>query len=146
MTTLDFGCGMGLFAISMARLVGDRGRVVAIDLQQQMLNVLQKRARRAGVTDRIQTLRCEANSIGFDEPIDFALAFYSAHEVPDQKRLLGEIHGCLRPGGRLLIAEPIGHVTAADFQRTLSLADEIGLSVEERPRIRLSRAAVLAAQ
>ena len=146
MTTMDFGCGMGLFAIPMARLVGDEGRVIAVDLQQQMLNVLQKRAEKAGVADCIQTLHCEANSIGIDEPTDFALAFYSAHEVPDLRRLLSEIHGCLRPEGKLLIAEPIGHVTATDFQNMLSLAGEIGLSIDERPRIRLSRAAVLVAQ
>jgi ubiquinone/menaquinone biosynthesis C-methylase UbiE len=146
MTVMDFGCGMGFFAIPMARLVGDVGHVIAADLQQQMLDVLQKRAEKAGVADRIQTCRCEPNSIGNRKPTDFALAFYSAHEVPDLRRLLREIHGCLRLEGKLLVAEPIGHVTTTDFERMLSLADEVGLSVEERPSIRLSRAAVLAAK
>jgi ubiquinone/menaquinone biosynthesis C-methylase UbiE len=111
-----------------------------------MLSVLQRRAEKAGVAGCIQAFQCEANSMGINEPTDFVLAFYSAHEVPDLRRLLSEIHGCLRSGGRLLVAEPIGHVTATDFQKMLSLAGEIGLSVEERPRIRLSRAAVLVAQ
>ena len=101
MTVMDFGCGMGMFSIAMAQLVGSKGRVIAVDLQQKMLDVLQKRARKAGVLDRIRTHRCEPDSIGLDEPVDFALAFYSAHEVPDLRRLLGEIHGSLRPQGRL---------------------------------------------
>ena len=46
MTAMDFGCGMGMFSIAMAKLVGDKGRVIAVDLQQKMLDVLQKRARR----------------------------------------------------------------------------------------------------
>jgi SAM-dependent methyltransferase len=142
MTAMDFGCGMGLFSIAMAKLVGDGGQVIAVDLQQKMLDVLQKRAKKAGVADRITTHRCEADSIGLTEPIDFALAFYSAHEVPNLRRLLGEIHGCLRPQGKLLLAEPIGHVTANDFQQMISVADEIGLQEDERPRIRLSHAAV----
>jgi len=142
MTAMDFGCGMGLFSIAMAKFVGDGGRVIAVDLQQKMLDVLQKRAKKAGVVDRITTHRCEADSIGLTEPIDFALAFYSAHEVPDLRRLLGEIHGCLRAQGKLLLAEPIGHVTANDFQQMISVANEIGLQEDERPRIRMSHAAV----
>ena len=53
MTVMDVGCGMGLFAIAMARLVGPTGKVIAVDLQQQMLDVLGKRALKAGVADRI---------------------------------------------------------------------------------------------
>ena len=144
MTVMDFGCGMGMFSIAMAQLVGNKGRVIAVDLQQRMLDVLQKRARNAGVLDRIRTHRCEPDSIGLGERIDFALAFYSAHEVPDVRRLLGEIHSVLRPQGRLLLVEPIGHVTATDFRAMLSVAEEVGLREQEQPHVRLSRAAILA--
>ena len=82
---------MGLFSIAMAKMVGKDGRVIAVDLQQQMLDVLERRARMAGVADRITAHRSEATSIGLTEPVDFALAFYSAHEVPDLRRLLTEI-------------------------------------------------------
>jgi ubiquinone/menaquinone biosynthesis C-methylase UbiE len=146
MTALDFGCGMGLFAIAMAHLVGREGHVIAVDLQQKMLDVLQERARKAGVLDRIRAHRCEATSIGLAQPVDFALAFYSAHETPDMHRLLSDIHGILRAGGSLLIVEPIGHVTAKDFQAILSLAQEIGFSEKERPHVRLSHAVVLTRQ
>jgi SAM-dependent methyltransferase len=142
-TALDFGCGMGMFAIAMAKLVGNEGRVIAVDLQQKMLDVLQKRARKDGVANRILTHRCEANSMGLAEPVDFALAFYSAHEVPDERRLLSEIHGLLRPTGTLLVVEPKGHVTASDFSQMLSLAREIGFVEREQPEVRWSRAIVL---
>jgi len=142
MTVMDFGCGMGLFSIAMARLVGDGGRVIAVDLQQRMLDVLADRANKAGLAERITTHRCEATSIGLGVPVDFTLAFYSVHEVPDLARLLGEIHACLRPGGKFLAVEPIGHVRAKDFQRMVSMAHQIGLQEVERPRIRLSHAAV----
>src|SRR3989339_916791 len=124
MTVMDFGCGMGMFTIAMAQLVGGKGQVIAVDLQQEMLDVLQKRAGKARVLDRIRTHQCEPDSIGLNGPVDFALAFYSAHEVPDLRRLLGEIHRVLRPQGRFMVVEPIGHVTAADFQAMLSLAEE----------------------
>jgi len=145
MTAMDFGCGMGMFAIEMARLVGEQGRVIAIDLQQQMLDVLARRAKKAGVAGRIRTHRCAVDSIGWSETavFDFALAFFCVHEVPDQRRLLGEVHACLRPGGRMLVVEPIRHVPAKDFEAMVTLAKELGLETEERPRIRLSMAVVL---
>lgn len=141
-TAMDFGCGMGMFTIALARLVGEHGRVVAVDLQQQMLDVLTKRARRAGVAERITTHRCQADSIGVDGPVDFALAFYSAHEVPDLVGLLGELRACLRAGGKLLVVEPVGHVTRREFDRMVSAAEGVGFKPHEGPAVRLSRAVV----
>lgn len=145
MTALDFGCGMGMFTIAMARLVGETGRVISVDLQQPMLDVLARRAARGQMAQRIRVHHCEAESIGLSETqaVDFALAFYCVHEVPEPNRLLGEIQALLRPGGRLLIAEPIGHVRTDAFARTLSQAGGHGFQVEDRPRIRLSHAVVL---
>ena len=145
MIVLDFGCGMGFFSIAAARHVGPSGRIVAVDLQQQMLDVLRRRAERAGVAQQIQTHRCQANSLLLDGSFDFdfALAFYSAHEVPDQPRLLREIHDLLRDGSKFLLVEPVGHVTARAFQRTLDQATEVGWSVEGHPKVRWSHAALL---
>ena len=143
MTAMDFGCGMGFFAIPMARLVGDHGRVLAVDLQPQMLDVLRQRATKAGVAARVNTHRCETDALGVTEPVDFALAFYAAHEVPDLHKLLHEVHGCLRPRGSFLLVEPVGHVTKRRFQEMLELAHHAGLPVRKRPRIRLSHAALL---
>jgi SAM-dependent methyltransferase len=144
MATLDFGCGMGVFTLAMARLVGEQGRVVAADLQPQMLDVVQRRSKRAGVTDRIRTHRCQPASTGLDEPFDFALAFWSVHEVRDMKCLFAEVFGCLRPEGRFLAVEPIGHVTTEAFAGMMQLAAEAGFREQERPRVRLSHAVVLA--
>ena len=141
MTVMDFGCGMGFFSIAMAKLVGDSGRVIAVDSQQKMLNVLKKRSERAGVAGRIRTHRCERDSVGVEDPVDFVLAFWSAHEVPDLRGLLVDVHGCLVAGGKLLVAEPKGHVSAGAFAEMVALAQQVGLSVQDEPHIRLSRAA-----
>ncbi len=143
MTAMDIGCGMGLFSIAMARLVGAEGRVIAVDIQPQMLSVLARRARAAGVGDRIQTHRSEATRVGVAGPVDFALAFYSAHELGDLRAFLVEMHACVRPEGRLLIVEPRGHVSARRFADTVSCATAVGWLERTRPRVRLSRAVVL---
>ena len=119
MTVMDFGCGMGFFSIAMARLLGGEGRVIAVDFQKKMLDTLLKRAKQAGVADRIRTHRCERDSVGMVEPVDFVLAFWSAHEAPDIFLLLTEMHGCLVHKGRLLLVEPRGHVSTKAFGKIL---------------------------
>jgi ubiquinone/menaquinone biosynthesis C-methylase UbiE len=142
MAVMDVGCGMGLFSIAMAKMAGDQGRVIAVDLQQEMLDVLRRRAERVGVADRIETHKCQQDRLGVDAQADFALAFMMVHEVPDQRRLLGEIHDCLKPGGKLLVAEPKIHVPVRTFSQEVATAEEAGLRPVETPRVHGCRAVV----
>lgn len=147
MTVLDVGCAMGFFTLDAARMVGPEGRVVGVDLQPRMIATLERRARRAGLAGRIETRVCPGDSLGLADlegSVDLALAFAVVHEVPDQPRLMAELRSVLRADGRLLIAEPSGHVTDEEFRTSIALAEEAGFSVCERPVIRRSLAAVLA--
>jgi ubiquinone/menaquinone biosynthesis C-methylase UbiE len=144
MTIVDVGCGMGLFSIAAARLVGDQGRVIAVDLQQKMLDAMRRRAEKAGVAHRIEAHRCEADHLNVETEADFALAFAMVHEVPDTRRLLAEIHACLKPGGRFFVAEPRLHVASRTFQKMLEIAAETGFRPLEEPQVARCRAVVLA--
>jgi len=143
MTAVDIGCGMGYFTLGLANLAGPGGRVIAVDLQQQMLDTLERRARRAGVADRIVLHRCRKESLGVEGPVDFALAFWMAHEVSDKHRFFGEIFALLKTGGRLLLVEPKFHVTLRSFERTLAVCREAGFRDLEEPAIALSRAVLM---
>ncbi len=145
MTVLDIGCGMGYNSLGLARLVRPKGRVLAVDLQQRMLDTLMRRARRAGLAGYIEPHRCEAEHIGISTPVDFACAFWVAHETPDQASLLRQVKDVLRPERHLFIAEPKGEVGETGFQRLLDTAAETGLQTIDRPATAFSRAAVLRA-
>ncbi len=148
-TVLDVGCGMGYFTLELARLVkppaspDGSGLVIAADLQAQMLAGLRQRAGRAGLLDRIRFLPGKPERIGLDCELDFALAFWMLHEVRQPEGFLREIHAALKPGGRLLIVEPVIHVSKAAFSRTESLAERLGFNLQGRPAVRLSRAILL---
>ena len=144
MTALDVGCGIGHFSLGMARLVGPGGRVIAVDLQERALAAVRRRAVRAGLADRVSTHRAEAGRIGVEGPADFALAFWMVHETPSQVDFLGELAGIIRPGGRLLVAEPVFHVSGRDFEGTLEAAALAGFAIDGAPRIRASHAVLLA--
>jgi len=142
-TVLDVGPGMGYFTIPLAGLVGSSGRVIAADIQQKMLEAVLRRARRRGVADRIQTHLSTPESIGVDEKVDFVLAFWIVHEIANQETFFKQIRGILKPSGCLLLAEPVIHVTHRMFSRTLGAAKEMGLTIKEKPRIKLSHSALL---
>ncbi len=143
MHVLDVGCAMGFFSIPMARLVGPAGRVTAVDLSERMLAVLRRRAADAGLSDRIDTVRCDADTIKVTDEADFALTFYMAHEVHDAGNLFSQILAALRPGGKLLLVEPTFHVTEPEFHELVALAQTAGLEFRNGPQIRLSRSALL---
>jgi len=146
MKVLDLGCGMGFFSLPIAEAVGPTGKVVCVDLQAGMLDALQRRATKAHLSGRIETHQCGRDALGLrdqDESFDFALVFATLHEVPDPAKTLQEIHHLLKPGASVLLAEPKGHVTAAEFEHSIALAKDNGFTVTTRPNVRKSYAALL---
>jgi ubiquinone/menaquinone biosynthesis C-methylase UbiE len=146
MTVLDAGCGMGFFSLPLANLVGDAGKVICIDLQDRMIRGLMRRAGKARLSDRIDARVCRQDSLGVADmagKIDFAVVFALVHEVPDKKRLLSEVYATLKRDGKLLIAEPKGHVSRLAFEKTVDVARSEGFEVLNDLAIRRSRAVLL---
>jgi ubiquinone/menaquinone biosynthesis C-methylase UbiE len=131
MTVLDIGCAMGFFTLPAARMVGDSGRVIAVDIQPKMISALQRRAKRRGLLDRIETRVCSEKGLGIDDldgKIDLVLAIHMVHEVPDRDQLMSQLHRAVRSGGRMLVVEPKGHVSEQAFAETIATADRAGFS------------------
>jgi ubiquinone/menaquinone biosynthesis C-methylase UbiE len=142
---LDIGCGPGFFTRAMARMVGENGRVIAVDLQEEMLEKLRARAEKEGLIRRITTIKASEESLNLagQDPAVFALAFYVVHEVPDKARLFRELWNALVPGGKLLVVEPTMHVTPEEFQASWQLAETGGFRVIGQPKVLMSRSIVL---
>ncbi len=141
-TVLDCGPGIGYFTIPMARRVGDSGKVIAADIQESMLSGIEKRAIRAGVQNRIVFYLSRRDLIYSGEPVDFILAFWMAHEVPDVRRFFTQLADALQGGGRFLLAEPKIHVSKSHFESMVDTACRAGFSLLERPSVSLSHAAL----
>jgi 2-polyprenyl-3-methyl-5-hydroxy-6-metoxy-1,4-benzoquinol methylase len=135
---------MGYFSIPLARMVGEGGKVVAADLQPQMLKVLQKRAKKAGVEHQMIPHLCKGDSVGLNMQFDFILAFWMVHEVPDQSVFLTEIKSLLGRSGKFLLSEPVLHVNRARVEETIKTAESVGFVLKEKPKISLSRSALFA--
>ncbi len=127
-TVIDLGCGGGFFAVALAEMVGESGRVIAVDLQEKMLEITGDLAAKKSVSERVTLHLCKEDDLGLaDEKVDFVLAFYMVHEVPDRKRLLSQVADLLNPEAQFLMIEPSFHVNKEQFNLILKEAESAGL-------------------
>jgi ubiquinone/menaquinone biosynthesis C-methylase UbiE len=102
---LEIGPGTGHFTLPVARAVGPDGRVDALDLQQEMLDELGRRATREGVANVVPR-QGDARSLPYeDASFDAVFLVTVLGEIPDQDAALREIGRVLKPGGRLVSGE-----------------------------------------
>jgi ubiquinone/menaquinone biosynthesis C-methylase UbiE len=128
-TVLEPGCGMGYFTLPLAQMVGEAGRVIAIDIQPKMLSALKKRALRAGLAERIEMRLGEPERLKIEDlngQVDLALGLHMVHEVDNPAGFFSEIRPALKDDGRLFIMEPKGHVSVDYFVKTVAAAEAIG--------------------
>jgi ubiquinone/menaquinone biosynthesis C-methylase UbiE len=142
-TVLDLGCGPGVFSLAMAEMVGEKGLVISVDIQEEMLQILRRKSKQAGLGSRILIHRSQPDKIGISKKVDFALAFYMIHEVPNTESFLREVAMLLKPQGELLIVEPKFHVSKSSFEETMRIAQLAGLRPISWPKVFFSRAALL---
>jgi ubiquinone/menaquinone biosynthesis C-methylase UbiE len=142
MIAADLGCGPGVFTFSMARLVGERGRVYAVDIQKNMLDMVRRKALQKGLLSQVILHEASTKAIGLPERVDFALAFWMVHEVPDSEQFIGEVYQSLQNGGKFLLVEPKWHVSEDSYAKVVSHALSIGFKMTAEPKINISRASL----
>ena len=146
MWVVEIGPGMGFFTLPLARMVGPCGRIFAVDIQRRMLDHLAKRARKAGMADRIECRLCKAQSLEIGDlkaAIDFVLAFAVMHELPDRRRALEEITSTLKPGASMFMADPKSRFSEQAFGETIRMAASVGLTAQTGPTVKNCRSALL---
>jgi SAM-dependent methyltransferase len=139
MTVADVGCAMGFFSLPLAEMVGANGKVICVDIEEDMIRSLEKRAKKAGLSDRIETIICNDGSLCLDDfkgKIDFALAIGIEYEIQGSSKFFSELNQAMKPAGRLLVAQPKWFVSETDFDRTVSVAKHNGFEVTDRPQMK----------
>jgi predicted methyltransferase len=103
----DIGAGRGFFTLRLAREVGSDGSVYAVDLDGGDLRRLRERAGEEGLR-HVETIESEPDDPRLPaQSIDAALIVNAYHEMREHQAMLDGIRRALRPGGRLVIVEPI---------------------------------------
>jgi len=143
MTVLEVGCGPGFFTLDMAEMVGESGKIIAVDIQEGMLEKVKSKTTGTPLAHRIKLHKCNETSLGISEHVDFVLLFYMVHEVPDKPNFFSQLSSILKPNGQILVAEPPFHVSDKKFKQMQQQAKDQGLINLQGPRMLFSKTAIL---
>lgn len=105
MTVCDLGCGNGFYTLELAKLVDERGTVYAVDIQQEMLHLLEERAK----TEHVDNIKPVLGSV-IDPKLPAAsqnliLLVDVYHEFSHPEHMLRAMRTALKPDGRLVLVE-----------------------------------------
>ena len=104
-TICDLGCGNGYHALRLAKRVGASGKVLAVDIQQPMLEMLEKRSDEAGLDNIELILGDVADPKIPDGSCDMILLVDVYHEFSDPETMLMKMRKALKPDGRIALVE-----------------------------------------
>ena len=97
---LDYGCGPGSYTIVAARLVGESGKVYALDIHPLAIQQVQKIAVRKRLAN-IETILSDCATGLPDESIDVVLLYDTLHNLSEPDKVLAELHRVLKPNAIL---------------------------------------------
>ncbi len=127
MSVADIGCHEGYLTMKLAPLVGVKGKVLAVDVEKYKLSKLDRRLKEQGI-DQVTTVLGD-----FDNPklpvnsLDAVVILDAYHEMDDYQKVLGHIFKALKPGGRLVLVEPIAKERMAWTRKKQADKHEIAL-------------------
>jgi ubiquinone/menaquinone biosynthesis C-methylase UbiE len=104
-TVCDMGCGNGFYAVRIAKLLGERGKVIAVDIQREMLELLKERAEAERVTNIETVLGTIVDPKLPEASIDLMLLVDVYHEFSHPEEMLAAIRKSLKPSGRVALVE-----------------------------------------
>ena len=132
MRVLDAGSGPGRLTIPAAARVGPRGEVIALDLQDEMLDRVRRRVAEHGLAN-VRTILCDVESFA-DSPdagrIDRAILVAVLGEIPDREGAMRALYAALAPGGLLSVTEVIPDPHFQTRSTVRRLAEGAGFRLE----------------
>ncbi len=97
---LDYGCGSGGYTIPAAQMVGESGKIYALDVHPLAVQMVQSRAARKKLTN-IETILSDGATGLPDHSLDAVLLYDTFHDLAEPDEVLAELHRVLKPGGIL---------------------------------------------
>lgn len=116
MTVADVGAGSGYFTVRISKRVGAGGRVLATDLQPEMLSLLRAKVEKAKITNVVPILSTESDAKLPRGEVDLVLMVDVYHELPRPAETLAQVRLSLRPAGRLALVEYRGEDPAVPIK------------------------------
>ena len=134
---LDAGSGTGVFIPFLLSRIGSKGRLVALDFAEEMLN----RARAKGFNGYVEYLHADVTSVPLlEEVFDVVVCYSSFPHFQDKPRALAEINRVTKSGGRLLICHTSSRAMINQFHRQIPAVGNDTIPDEPEMLVMLSMA------
>jgi ubiquinone/menaquinone biosynthesis C-methylase UbiE len=133
MNVLEVGCGSGAFTTFVARAVGEKGKVYALDIQPNMLKQLENKLAKPENKDiqNIKLIEGNAYELPFDNnSLDGAYMITVLQEIPDRDRALQQIKRVLKPGGIFAVTELFPDPNYPWKSTTVKLGNKAGFVID----------------
>lgn len=105
MTVCDMGCGNGFYSLQLAKMVGETGTVLAVDIQPEMLKLLRERMEGQGIENVTPILGSLHNPHLPRGQVDLILLVDVYHEFSHPAHMLKAMLDSLAPGGQIVLLE-----------------------------------------
>ncbi len=105
MTIADIGAGSGFHAFRMAPLVGEKGKILAVDIQQEMLDIISARMKKQKVANIETILGTETDPKLPEGKVDLIILVDVYHEFSHPYEMTEKMVAALKPGGRIAFVE-----------------------------------------
>ncbi len=127
---VDFGCGPGSYVERASELVGDGGKVYAVDVHPLAIKAVEKRVGKKNLSNVVPVLLSDypANIDSHSADVIYALDMF--HHIKDTSGFLNELHRILKPGGTLFIES--GHQPLDDARQKIEQIGCWTIATEER--------------
>ena len=141
MTVVDMGCGQGGFAVSLAKIVGDQGKVLAVDISDEYLAEFMNRLDKHGVMNIVTFIQGDAVNLKDalpDESADVVASYRFLEELKQPNTMpviVKEMARIVKGGGRIGIVEMCTEPKNEAEQAYIRLHKESGDSLFEPPEI-----------
>lgn len=101
----DIGCGIGYFTIPASEIVGETGKVFAMDISFEMIQEVEKKVEENNILN-VRTIVTEKNDLKVDDGVvTYAFLCTVLHEVENMNKLLNEVNRIMTEGGRIVVVE-----------------------------------------
>ncbi len=140
----DIGCGAGYFDPALSRLIGSSGELLLLDVQEEMLHRAAERVREdPAARSAVTGVLISGNDLQLPPDVDFALMSWMLHEVKDPEGYWRVLGHSIRPAGKVLVIEPLIHVSARRWEQQLDPAKRFGFVRKDIGGVLFSRTSVM---
>ena len=138
----EFGCGTGYFVFPVAKMTQGNGRVYALDILKEKLEVVDSQVKILGLTNvatKRVNLETEKGSGLQDESVDWVIMVNMLFQNKNKELIISEARRVLKPGGKILVIEWNPQDTSVGPQKSVRISKEALLEMAQKLALGLEK-------